>query len=394
MYEFAISMEWVSFAARWFHVITAIAWIGSSFYFIALDLGLHKHDNLPKGAAGDEWQVHGGGFYHIQKYMIAPEKMPENLVWFKWEAYSTWITGFLLFMLIYYLNANAYLIDSSKASLSQPTSIIISLISILGSWLAYELLCRSSLIEKGLLFGQVILMLITVLVFLLDLIFTDRAAYLHIGIIIGTCMAANVKTVIIPGQKALVAAVEQGKTPDPAYGYKAKLRSIHNNYATLPVLFIMLSHHYPMTYSHEYGWLVLSAITLIAAWTRHFFNLRHRGVIRPSILISALIAFAVLAWIIKPSLSLSSDTPKLSDQAAMSIIQTRCQSCHSLFPTDKTFTTAPAGVVLDTKQQINQWLPRIHARVVISQDMPFMNKTAMTSEERSALTQWLEGKHH
>ena len=387
--------DWVSLLLRFLHVVTAIAWIGASFYFIWLDNTLQtppkwKQD---KGVSGDLWAIHGGGFYEVAKYRLAPEQMPDTLHWFKWEAYSTWITGFLLLILIYYIGADAYLIDPNKVDLSQTTAILISLTILAGGWIIYEAACRSPLIQSGLGFGLVMLVLLTLLAWGLDHIFSDRAAYLHIGALIGTCMAANVLTVIMPSQRALVAAVEKGETPDPRFGLNAKRRSVHNNYATLPVLFIMLSNHYPMTYGHEYGWLVLGCIILITAWARHFFNLRHQGVVKPWILISAFVAFAALAWVLMPQpTAQNTTTERLSDRQAIALIKDKCASCHSQAPSDDVFTVAPAGVTYDTEQEILNWLPRIQARVVISKDMPFMNKTQMTELQRSQLADWIANK--
>ena len=386
-------IDWISLLLRFLHVVTAIAWIGASFYFIWLDNTLQNPPQWKKekGVSGDLWAIHGGGFYEVAKYRLAPEQMPETLHWFKWEAYSTWITGFLLLSVIYYVGADAYLIDTRKADISQLWAIAIGLGSILGGVIVYDVACKSRLVNHGLLFGLVMLVLLTLVAFVLGLVLSDRGAYIHVGAIIGTCMAANVLVGIMPAQRALVAAVEKGEAPDPKYGLNAKLRSTHNNYATLPVLFIMLSSHYPMTYGHEYGWLVLGTIMLIAAWARHFFNLRHKGIVKPFILVSALLAFIALAWVIAPKpVSLDASSKALSDTEAIHLIQQRCGSCHSATPTDQSFTSAPAGVIYDTKKQIMNWLPRIHARAVISKDMPFMNKTGMTDEERGALAQWLQ----
>jgi uncharacterized membrane protein len=387
-------LDWLNLLLRWGHLITGIAWIGASFYFIWLDNSLEEptEENKRKGLRGQLSSIHGGGFYEVGKYTLAPPTMPKNLHWFKWEAYSTWITGFFLLGLMYYLGAESYLIDSSKIPLAPWQAIGISLCVLIGGWLIYHALCKSPLSRNGWLLGGILLALVGGLAGFLEKIFSDRAAYLHVGAVIGTCMAANVLFVIIPGQKALVAAVERGQAPDPKYASASKLRSVHNNYLTLPVLFLMISNHYPMTYGHEHAWAVLLAIVLIGAWARHFFNLRHKGVTRPGILLSAAVAFLLLAWWMAPTgFSKKSEhtSPGLDDAAALELVQRHCVTCHSAAPTDDLFTVAPAGVMLDSAEQIEQWRPRIQARVIISRDMPFMNKTGMTEEERAALGEWL-----
>lgn len=389
--------DWLSLLLRFLHVVTAIAWIGASFYFIWLDNTLQTPPKWKqeKGVSGDLWAIHGGGFYEVAKYRLAPEQLPTTLHWFKWEAYSTWITGFLLLSLIYYVGADAYLIDPAKSDLSSGMAILLSVAVLAGGWILYELLCRTTLVDRGLMFGGLMLSLLTLLALGLDQVFTDRATYLHIGALIGTCMAANVLTVIMPSQRALVAAVEQGEAPDPRYGLNAKRRSVHNNYATLPVLFIMLSNHYPITYGHPDGPWVLAAIILISAWARHFFNLRHRGQVKPWILVSALLAFVALAWWLKPApiaAPIATRTTALSDAGAIALIQQKCATCHSRTPTDELFTQAPAGVTYDHGEEIMNWLPRIQARVVIAKDMPFMNRTALSDEERAQLAHWLAEK--
>lgn len=387
--------DWISLLLRFLHVVTAIAWIGASFYFVWLDNTLQNPPQWKKdkGISGDLWAIHGGGFYEVAKYKLAPEQIPETLHWFKWEAYSTWITGFLLLILIYYIGAEAYLVDTNKADLSQSSAILIGISTLLGGWLIYDLACRSPLAKNGLIFALVMLVLLTVIAWGLDQVFSDRGAYIHVGALIGTCMAANVMTVIMPSQRALVDAVKNGQTPDPRYGLNAKLRSVHNNYATLPVLFIMLSNHYPITYGHEYNWLVLAAIIIITAWARHFFNLRHKGIVKPSILISAFIAFALLAWVIMPKpVTSKAGASVLNDQQAIALIQQKCGSCHSKTPSDSIFTIAPAGVTYDTEQEILNWLPRIQARAITTQDMPFMNKTQITQAQRAQLAVWLSSK--
>ncbi|HED14112.1 MAG TPA: hypothetical protein ENI62_10765 [Gammaproteobacteria bacterium] len=383
-------LDWFNLLLRFLHVITGIAWIGASFYFIWLDNSLQTPPEWKqkKGIYGDLWAIHGGGFYEVAKYRNAPEQLPVTLHWFKWEAYATWITGFILLSLIYYLGADTYLIDPEKADLKQWQAIAIGIAVLAAGWFIYDLACRSPLAEHGLLFGLIMLLIIALTAWGLSQLFTDRAVYIHIGALIGTAMAANVYFTIIPAQRELVRAMEAGDVPDPMWGIRAKLRSTHNNYATLPVIFIMTSNHYPMTYSHPYGWLVLVALVAIGAWARHFFNLRHKGITRPMILVSALAALAIVAWLIIPPRVISQGN--VSFNQVQSIIQQRCSTCHSRKPTDKQFTTPPAGVTLDTSKEIQRWAPRILQRAVQTKDMPFMNRTGITEQERGKLGAWVQ----
>ena len=389
----AYIIDWLNLLLRWVHVITGVAWIGASFYFIWLDNSLEapSDDNQQKGIGGQLSAIHGGGFYEVGKYQLAPKHLPENLHWFKWEAYSTWITGFLLFVLMFYIGAESYLIDRSKMDLTAAEAIAISLCVFIGGWVIYDQLCKTALADSGWWLALVLLLLIALLAWGLGNVFSARAAYLQIGALIGTCMAANVLFVIMPGQRALVKAVTAGETPERHYARASKVRSVHNNYLTLPVLFLMISNHYPMTYGHSQAWLVLMAIILIGAWTRHFFNLKHRGIIKPSILVSAALAMSLLAWAIAPRLpTVSAGSEIISTGQALSIVQQRCATCHSETPTDDMFTVAPNGIYLETEAQMIQWAPRILARSVLTQDMPFMNKTGMTETERQDLGRWIQ----
>ena len=388
----AYIIDWLNLLLRFGHLVTGIAWIGASFYFIWLDNSLEEpsEDNLKKGIGGQLSSVHAGGFYEVGKYKLAPPSMPQRLHWFKWEAYSTWITGFLLLTLMFYVGADAYLIDPAKADLSAWQAIAISLGVLIGGWIIYDLLCKSPLAKNGWILASILLTLIAFTAWGLGELFSDRAAYIHIGAFIGTCMAANVFFVIMPGQRAMVRAVEAGHAPDPKFATASKLRSVHNNYLTLPVLFLMISNHYPMTYGHPYAWAVLLAMILIGAWTRHFFNLKHKGIIKPQILVMSALATLLLAWVIAPKpVAVPVNAAGVTDQQALAIVQMRCASCHSETPTDEMFTVAPSGVFLETQIQIKQWAPRILARSVNSHDMPFMNKTGMTQEERNILGQWI-----
>ena len=270
-----LALDWAEFALRWLHVITAIAWIGSSFYFIALDLGLRRHENLPDLVHGEEWQVHGGGFYHIQKYLVAPPTLPEHLTWFKWESYATWLSGFALMAVVYYVGADIYLIDAEKAELSLPVAIGISLAVLFVGWMGYNALCRSKLGENPTALMLALYVILVILAYGLDQIFTGRAAFLHLGAVTATIMSFNVLMVIIPNQRIVVADLKAGRTPDAKYGKIAKLRSTHNNYLTLPVIFFMLSNHYPLAHSTQYSWIIASLVFLMGVSIRHYFNSNH-----------------------------------------------------------------------------------------------------------------------
>jgi uncharacterized membrane protein len=402
-------LDWLNLFVRWFHVIAGVAWIGASFYFIWLDNNLRtppkwKQD---KGIKGDLWAIHGGGFYEVAKYAYGPEKMPETLHWFKWEAYTTWLSGFALLIIVYYFGASAYLIDPSVNAISPSTAIILGLGLIFGGLALYELACRSPLAKFPLAFGVGLVALICAASYFSTQWFSGRGAYIHVGALIGTIMAGNVFFNIMPNQRKMVAAVAQKKDIDPSWGASAKLRSVHNNYFTLPLLFIMISNHYPMTYQHEQSWLVLIAIMAAAAWIRHFFNLKHTGTSKPSILVSGAVAMlAITFWVSMPQgenitepmqtealtsggiSQTASVEQTVSQEIITSTINTHCVSCHSRTPTDDIFKVAPMGVVLDSWGDIERFAPQIVRRTAITKDMPFMNKTKMTEEERQLIALW------
>ena len=386
--------EWLNLIIRFAHLIVGIAWIGASFYFVWLDNHLEEppEAKAEKGISGDLWAIHGGGFYEVAKYKLAPPKMPTTLHWFKWEAYTTWITGFLLLSLMFYVGAESYLIDPRVKELTQWQAIGLGLGSIVIGVGSYELLVRTKLKDHGLVLAVILFAIATVLSYGLTQVFSARGAYMHMGAILGTIMAGNVFFGIMPSQRALVKAVEEGATPDSKYGLNAKLRSTHNTYITLPVLFIMISNHYPITYNHSANWLVLMAIILITAAVRQYFVLRHFGKQKPMVLVSSIIATIVLAYAIAPkTIELSAEQKQqgVSNAQVQHIIETRCSACHSEAPTDDVFTSPQGGVIFSDITSIKQWAPRIEARVVHSKDMPFMNKTQMTEEERLTLSLWL-----
>jgi len=385
--------DWIQLVFRWLHLITGIAWIGASLYFIWLDNSLKTPPDWKKdkGIKGDLWAIHGGGIYEVAKYELAPEQMPDTLHWFKWEAYTTWLTGMVLLTVIFYFGADSYLIDKRVADLTQFQAIGLGLGFLVSGWLIYEVLCNTALAKNGYVIGGVLIAFAVIFSYALTHLFSGRGAYIHMGAVIGTIMVGNVFRVIIPSQKALVEAIQKGEQPDPAWGIKAKLHSTHNNYLTLPLLFIMISNHYPMTYSHEYSWLVLLAIIAITAFARHYFNLEHKGIKRPVILVAAAIAAATLAVVISPKPMAVSEQGFQSSQLVEveTILAQRCASCHSATPSDDVFTAAPLGVMLDSLAEMKQWAPRIKARSIDSTDMPFMNKTEMTDEERQLIATWI-----
>ena len=396
----AYIVDWLSLIFRWLHVITGVAWIGASFYFVWLDNSLQNPPQWKKdkGIKGDLWAIHGGGIYEVAKYRLQPEKMPETLHWFKWEAYTTWITGMILLAIIYYLGADSYLIDKRVADLSQLQAIAIGLGIIAGSWIVYESLCSSPIAKNGFVISALLIVFATGIAYLLAQLFSGRGAYIHFGAVIGTLMAGNVFRVIIPGQKALVTAIKNGVEPDEKWAIKAKLHSTHNTYLTLPLLFIMISNHYPMTYDHHLNWLILLVITAITAVARQFFILKHKGIHRPTLLVVSAMATLILAIMIAPKPAPIVSQIKNIDQAqlsaqVLSIIKERCATCHAKNPTDEVFTVAPGGVALETMDDIYQWAPQINSRSVQSHNMPFMNKTGMTQEERNTVARWLAVKN-
>jgi uncharacterized membrane protein len=375
--------EWLNLAIRWLHLTAGIAWIGSSFYFVWLDNHLTKP--AEGDASGELWSVHGGGFYHNQKYQVAPHAMPERLHWFKWEAYFTWISGFSLLVLIYYVGAESFLIDPAKADLSPAAGIAIGLAAIAIGWLVYDGLCRSPVGSSNLALGMFWFVCLLLAAAALDALFNARAAYLHVGAIVGTAMVANVFLVIIPNQRKVVADLIAGRTPDPALGAAAKQRSLHNNYMTLPVLFIMISPHYPMTYGAERPWLVLALLGLTGVAIRHVFNLRGRG--RPTA--AAMVAAAVLAVATLTYVTLEKGRDEAPPAQGVTfariepILAARCAGCH-------TVNRPPRAIPLDSFETIRAASARIKAVAVDTEVMPLANATGMTPEERQALGAWIE----
>jgi len=389
----AYLVDWLNLLVRWLHVITGIAWIGASFYFIWLD----DHLEAPKdprddtrGVGGELWSLHGGGFYHAQKYRLAPVSIPETLHWFKWEAYTTWLSGMAMLVLVYWYGAEVYLISPSVADLSVFAAVGIAAAYIVGGWFLYDFLCKSPLARDTRVFGVVLLLLSSLLAWSLCQLFGGRGAYIHFGAVLGTIMVANVFFVIIPGQKKMVAAAERGEAPDPAPGIHAKQRSIHNTYFTLPVLFVMTSNHYAMTYGHEYNWLILIGISLAGALIRIYFVERHKGRASLLPLILAIGLLAAIAAAVTPR-SQATDAMAASFDQVRDVVYARCATCHSEAPVHPAFPAPPLGVVLDTDEQIRAEAARIHQQTVVTRVMPIGNLTAMTDEERQLIDRWYQG---
>jgi uncharacterized membrane protein len=386
----AYASEWVQLLIRWVHLITGIAWIGSSFYFVFLDNSLlppAKKEDADAGVGGELWAVHGGGFYHVQKFRLAPATLPEPLHWFLWEAYSTWLSGFALFVAMYYLHAGTYMIDRSVADLAPWQAVAISLALLALGWVFYDQLCERLGLARERLLAIGMVAFVGLVAWGLSHVFSGRAMFLQIGAMLGTLMAWNVFFVIIPSQRKLVEAKERGIAPDPVHGLRGKQRSVHNNYFTLPVLFLMISGHYPMTFGHRQAWLVLMAILLLAAFVRHFFNLRHRGRTVWAIPVSAALATLVLAIAIAPAKPDAAASATFAEVQA--IIAARCATCHAEKPTQDGFAVAPKGFRLDTPALIAANAAKIGEQAVLTKTMPIGNLTQMTDAERGVLAAWL-----
>jgi uncharacterized membrane protein len=404
MYDWVVLWEWVEIAVRWLHVITAIAWIGSSFYFIALDLGLHRDRNLASGADGEEWQVHGGGFYNIQKYLVAPAAMPDHLVWFKWESYSTWLSGFALLVLVYYLGAELYLIDPTVLDLQVWQAVAISVASLAFGWLVYNTLCKVFVsADQNLLMVALFLVLVGMAWFYTQ-VFSGRAALLHLGAFTATIMSANVFFIIMPNQRVVVADLRAGRAPDPKYGKIAKQRSTHNNYLTLPVIFLMLSNHYPLVFATEWNWVIASLVFLMGVTIRHWFNTRHARAGNPHWTWGVtVLLFLVIAWLsVAPMRTVPGAEPRLQGAAlsyasatgfadVVGIVQGRCSMCHAAEPAWDGLHWPPKGVVLETEAQIAAEARRIYLQSGISHAMPPGNLSLMEPEERAAIVRWFRG---
>ncbi|WP_124435808.1 urate hydroxylase PuuD [Pseudomonas sp. R11-23-07] len=415
-------MEWLNLSVRWVHMITGVAWIGASFYFVWLENNLNRV-NPKSGLAGDLWAIHGGGIYHLEKYKLAPPTMPDNLHWFKWEAYFTWMSGIALLCVVFYWNPTLYLL-APGSSLSGTEGVLLGIGSLFVGWFVYSFLCDSALGKRPALLGLILFVLLIAAAYGFSKVFSGRGAYLHVGAVIGTIMVGNVFRIIMPAQRALVAAIAENRTPDPALPAKGLLRSRHNNYFTLPVLFIMISNHFPSTYGSHYNWLILAGIAVAAVLVRHYFNTRHNSQKYAWTLPVGALAMISLAYVtgpspapevakapaaieyqplpetalgggLKPAAPAAPAAEPAPAQATTDfgqvhhVIEQRCTVCHSAKPTSPLFSTAPAGVMFDTPAQIQQQAARIQAQAVASQIMPLGNITQMTQQERDLIGTWI-----
>lgn len=401
MNDWVVLWEWLEIGTRWLHVITAIAWIGSSFYFIALDLGLHRDRNLASGADGEEWQVHGGGFYHIQKYLVAPAAMPDHLIWFKWESYATWLSGFAMLVLVYYLGAELFLIDPTVLELQVWQAVAISLASLAFGWVVYNTLCKVFVnADQNVLMVALFVVLVGMAWFYTQ-VFSGRAAMLHLGAFTASIMSGNVFFIIMPNQRIVVADLKAGRKPDPKYGKIAKQRSTHNNYLTLPVIFLMLSNHYPLVFATEYNWIIASLVFLMGVTIRHWFNTRHArkgnphwtwGLTAVLFLAIAWLSTAPLRTVPEPEARLEGEAlvyaaaPGFED--VVGIVQGRCSMCHAAEPVWDGLYWPPKGVVLETEAQIAHEAKRIALQSGFSHAMPPGNLSFMEPGERARIVDW------
>jgi uncharacterized membrane protein len=393
-----IVWEWLSFFVRWTHVMAGIAWIGSSFYFVHLDQSLKQRASLPPQAYGDEWQVHGGGFYHMVKYLVAPPQLPERLTWFKWEAYATWLSGFALLVIVYYLGARLYLIDAGVLDIHPITAVAASLAGLFLGWFVYNEMCESPLAASDLKLALAGFALIVAMAFAYSLVFSGRGAFMQVGVIMGTIMAANVFMVIIPNQRKVVAALKAGETPDPTLGAKGKQRSLHNNYLTLPVVFVMIGNHYPLAFATRFSWLIVALVILMGVSIRHFYNTRHRGLPSPwwSWGVAALCGLAIM-WLSSlgppappAEAAAAGGPPSALAESAELVVQSRCGMCHAATPLWPGVGVAPKGVKLETLAEMKAHAQAIRVVAVLTHSMPPGNLTAMTADERETVRRWLD----
>jgi|SRR5947207_4592881 len=384
--------EWLNLLIRWAHLVVGIGWIGTSFYFMALDYSLERAAR--PGILGSAWQVHGGGFYHVDKYAVAPPQLPERLHWFTWEAYLTWVTGMGLMVVQYYLHARAYLIDPAVLSLEPWQAIAISLASLAVGWAAYDGLCRSPVGRNPAALAGGVFVLILVAAVLYTKVFSGRGAFLHVGALVGSIMAANVFMIIIPHQKKMIAQILCGDAPDPQHGAIGKQRSTHNNYLTLPVLVMMVAPHYPFLFGHPHAWLVVALILITGGLIRHYLNRTDAGDEWSAYAwTAAAAAFALLVaiYVTAPPATIAADAVPIADSAALAIAKTHCGACHARHPNHPSFAEPPKGVVLETSDDFKRYADLVYAQAVQNRAMPLGNQTAMTDDERMKLGAWVRG---
>ncbi|QEE36431.1 urate hydroxylase PuuD [Octadecabacter sp. SW4] len=403
MYDLAILWDWIAFSVRWLHVITAMAWIGASFYFIALDLMLKPNDALPKGASGEEWEVHGGGFYHTVKYLVAPSEMPEHLTWHKWQSYTTWLSGAALLMIIYWVGGELFLLDPTKVDLALWQGIVISAGSLTIGWLLYDAMCKSRLADTPTLLMLLLFAILVIMSWGYNQIFTGRAALLHLGAFTATIMTANVFFQIMPNQRIVVADLKAGRTPDAKYGKIAKVRSTHNNYLTLPVVFLMLANHYPLSFGTQYSWIIAALIFLTGVTIRHYFNTMHKTGKGPHWTWGVtVLLMIIIAWL---STQRSGDTYEDSLARELTAYEERyasaagfedayntvignCSMCHAREPVWNNMQWAPKGVLLETEGDVARHARQIYLHAGVSRAMPPPNAIQMDSEARAIIIAW------
>lgn len=390
-----ILWEWLSMAVRWLHVIAGIAWIGSSFYFVHLDLSLKQRPGLPEGAGGEAWQVHGGGFYNMVKYLVAPAQMPDELTWFKWEAYATWLSGMGLLIIVYYFGAQLYLIDLSVLALPGWAAVLISVVGLVLGWVVYDQLCKSKLGDNDALLFAALFVFLVVVAFGYTFLFSGRGAFMQMGALVGTIMAANVAMTIIPNQRVVVADLIAGRKPDPKLGAVAKQRSLHNNYLTLPVIFVMIANHYPLAFATRWNWLIFGIVLVIGAVVRHFYNIRHQGKPSPwwtwgvAVVGIVVIIFLSAAGPAVTEESSAAPAEPVTFAQAEEVVLGRCSMCHTAEPMWEGIAVPPKGVMLDTPERIVQHAGQIAIQAVHTHAMPPGNITEITPEERQVLAAWI-----
>ena len=404
MYDLAVLWDWIAFVVRWLHVITAMAWIGASFFFIALDLGLKKALGMPDGVSGEEWQVHGGGFYHIQKYMVAPNNMPQHLIWHKWQSYFTWLSGAALLMIAYWAGGELFLLDPTKADLTLFQGILISGGSLTIGWICYDFMCKSKLGERPTLLMLLLFVILIAMSWGYNEIFTGRAALLHLGAFTATIMTANVFFIIMPNQRIVVKDLKEGRTPDAKYGKIAKLRSTHNNYLTLPVIFLMLSNHYPLSFGTEYSWIIASLVFLTGVTIRHYFNTMHATGKGPHWTWGVTIMLMlIIAWLstagptetveeaeLRPLTAVEQQYVSADGfEAAYDTVLGNCSMCHAREPFWNNMQWAPKGVYLETQADVARYADQIYLHAGLSRAMPPPNAIQMSDEARATIVAWI-----